>query len=92
MIRAEPLNGRDAVCIGDDLVGQVARFFGEVVFDGDEQTHVFVRRVLDDEEASASQGDDPDGATTSIEGVLGTAFIEVANDQDRTVSTLGHVC
>ena len=62
------------------------------VFDGDEETHVFVRRVLDDEEASASQGNDPDGATTSIEGVLGTAFIEVTNDQDRTVDTLGHVC
>lgn len=92
MIGAEPLDRRDAVCIGDDLVGQVARFFSEVVFDGDEETLVFVRRVLDDEKTSASHGDDTDGATASIEGVLGAAFIEVANDQDSTVDTLGQVC
>ena len=92
MIRAEPLDGRDAVCIGDDLVGQVARFFSEVVFDGDEETLVFVRRVPGDEEAGASCGDDTDGAATSIEWVLGAAFIEVANNQESAVGFLGHEC
>ena len=92
MIGAKPLDGRDAVCIGDDLVGQVARFFSEVVFDGDEETLVFVRRVLDHEKTSASYGDDTDGATASIEWVLGAAFIEMANDQDSTVGTLGQEC
>jgi len=80
VIRAEPLDGGDAICIGDDLVGQVVRFFAEVVFDGDEETLVFVRRVPGDEEAGASCGDDTDGAATSIEWVLGAAFIEVATD------------
>ena len=92
MIRAEPLDRGDAVCIGDDLVGQVANFFTEVVFDGDEETLVFVRRVLGDEEASASCGDDADGAATAIEWVLGAAFIEMANDQDSTVGILGQEC
>ena len=54
VICAEPLDGGDAVCIGDGLVDQVASFFTEVVFDGDEETLVFVRGVLGDEEASAN--------------------------------------
>ncbi len=92
MFRAEPVEGRDAVGIGNDLEGQVACFFREVVFDGDEEALVFVRRVLGDEEASTSHGDDTDGATTLIEWILGAAFIEVANDQDSTSGTLGQVC
>ena len=92
VIRAEPLDGGDAICIGDDLVGQVVSFFAEVVFDGDKETLVFVRRVPGDEEASASCGDDTDGAATSIEWVLGVAFIEVTNDQNSTVGTIGHEC
>ena len=92
MIRAEPLDGGNVVCIGDDLVDQVARFFSEVIFDGDEETLVFVRRVPGDEEASANCGDDTDRAATSIEWVLGAAFIEVANDQDSTVGTFGPEC
>src|SRR2546425_1400170 len=27
VVSTKPLNGRDALCIGDDLVGQVASFF-----------------------------------------------------------------
>ena len=92
MIRAEPLDGRDAVFIGDDLVGQVASFFTEVVFDADEETLVFVRRVLGNEKAGASRGDDADGAATPIERVLGVAFSEVANDQDSTVAMFGYEC
>jgi hypothetical protein len=80
VIRAEPLDGGDAVCVSDDLVDQVASFITEVVFDGDEETLVFVRGVLCDEEAGASRGDDTNGAATAIEWVLGAAFIEVAND------------
>ena len=92
VIRAEPLDRGDVVFVGNDLVGQVARFFTEVVFDGDEETLVFVSRVLDDEQATANSGDDADGATASIEWVLGAAFIEVTDDQDCTVGTFGHEC
>jgi len=92
VIRAEPLDGRDTVRIGDDLVDQVASFFTEVVFDGDEQTLVFVGGMLCDEQAGASRGDDTDGAATPVQWVLGAAFIEVANDQESTVDTLGHEC
>ena len=92
LIRAEPLDGWDAICIGDDLVDQVAGCFAVVVFDGDEETLVFLKRVSEDEEASANGGNDTDGAAASIEWVLGVAFIEVANDQDGTVGTLGHAC
>ena len=89
VICAEPLNGGHTLAIGDDLVDQVTRFFTEVVFDGDEETFVFVRRVPGDEEASANCGDDTDGAATSIEWVLGAAFREMANDQDSTGGLLG---
>ncbi len=87
VIRAEPLDGGNVVCIGDDLVDQVARFFTEIVFGGDEETLVFVRRVLDSEEASTNCGNGTDGAATSIEWVLGTALIEMANDQDSSFGT-----
>ena len=92
MVSTKPLDGRDALCIGDDLVGQVASFFTEVVFGSDKETLVFVRRVLDGEQASACHGNDTDGAAASIERVLGAAFIEVTNDQDCAVGTLGQVC
>jgi len=77
------------MCIGDDLVGQVIRSFTEVVFGGDEETLVFVRRMLSDKEAGASRGDDADGAATSIECVLGVAFIEVADDDDGEAVIVG---
>ncbi len=89
VIRAEPLDGGNAFCIGDDAVGQVASFFTEVVLDGDEETQVVVGGVLDGEEASASGGNDTDGATTTIEWVFGVAFIKVTNNQGGTVVYLG---
>ncbi len=85
------MDGGDAAFIGDDLVGQVAGFFTGVVFDGDEETLLFVSRMLSDEEASANRADDTDGAATLIEWVPGAAFIEVANDQKSTVSTSGQI-
>ena len=91
MILAEPLDGGDAAFIGDDLVDQVAGFFTGVVFDGDEETLLFVSRMLGDEEAGANCADDTDGAATSIEWVPGAAFIEVAHDQKSTVSTSGQI-
>ena len=91
MIRAEPLDGGDAAFIGDDPVGQVASLFTEVVFEGDEETLLFVSRMLSDEEASANRADDTDGAATSIEWVPGAAFIEVADDQKSTISTSGQI-
>ena len=66
MVSTKPLDGRDALCIGDDPVGQVASFFTEVIFDSNEDTLVFVRRVLDGEQASACHGNDTDGAAASI--------------------------
>ncbi len=92
VIRAEPLDGGDAVRIGDDLVDQVASFFTEVVFDGDEQTLVFVGGMLCDEQAGASRGDDADGAATPVQWVLGAAFIEVANDQESAPGLSGQIC
>ena len=92
VIGAEPLDGGDAACIGDDLIGQVAGLFTVVVFDGDEETLLFVRRMLDDEEASANRGDDTDGAATLIEWVLGAAFIEVADDQESAPGISGQSC
>ena len=91
MILAEPLDGGDAAFIGDDLVSQAAGLFTVVVFDGDQETLVFVSRVLNDEEASANRADDTDGAATSIEWVPGAAFIEVADDQNSTVGNSGHI-
>lgn len=92
MVCAEPLDGGDAICITDDLVGEIVSFFAEVVFDGDEETSVFVRRVTDDEETGADGGNDTDGATALIEWVLGIAFIEMAHDQNSAVGISGHVC
>ena len=90
MIRTKPLDGGSVVCIGDDLVDQVVRFFTEVVFGGDEETLVFVRRMLDNEEPGTNCSDDTDGTATSIEWVVGTALIEMANDQDSAFGTFGH--
>ena len=91
-MRAEPLNGRDAGCIADDLVDQTAGFFTEVVFDGDEETLVFIKWMPGNEEASANCGDETDRAAASIEWVLGAAFIEVANDQESAISMFGQEC
>ena len=92
MILAEPLDGGDVVCIGDDLEGEVISFFTEVVFDGDEETLIFVKRVRGDEEANANSGDDTDGAATLIEWVLGGTFIEMANEQDSRVGIPSQAC
>ena len=92
VVCAEPLDGGDVVCISNDLVSEGVGFCAEVVFDGDEEAPVFGVRMAGDEEAGANGGDDADGAAALIEWVLGTAFIEMANDHDSTVGTFGQKC
>ena len=92
MVGAEPLDGGDAVGIGDDLIGEVGGWCAEVVFGCGENAPVFVIGVGGDEEASTGTADDADRATAAIEGIVRTAFIEVANDEDGTVGLMGEEC
>ena len=81
IVGAEPADGGDAIGVADDLVGEVAGFGTEVVFGGGEDTRVFVRGVLDDEETGTNEGEGAEHATTAKEeGIAKAAFVVVVDD------------
>ena len=47
--------------------------------------------MLGDDQASASSGDDADGASAAIQGIGRGAFTEVAYDQDGTIGALSQL-
>jgi len=80
VVGAEPADGRDAVCVANDLVGEVAGFGTEVVFSGGEDARVLIKRVLDDEETGAVAGEDAHGTPAAIEEMVKATFVMVMDD------------
>ena len=84
----EPVDGGDAVVIGGDVVSEVGSFDAQVVFGCGKNAFVFVAGVSHDEQAGAGGGNDANGAATAIERIVEGAFIEVAHEENGTISIL----
>ena len=85
----EPVDGGDAIGIRGDAVSEVGSFGAQVVFGCGKNAFVFVAGVSHDEQAGAGGGNDANGAATAIERIVEGAFIEVAHEEDSTISILG---
>src|SRR5438034_11502291 len=84
----EPVEGGDAVGVSGDVVCQVGSFGAQVVFGCGKNAFVFVAGVSHDEQAGAGGGDDANGAATAMERSVEGAFIEVAHEENGTISIL----
>ena len=91
MVGAEPVDEGDILRGAADGVDEVVGGVAEVVFGICEDTLVGVGGVWKGEEGGTGGGDDANGAATSIEGVVGGGFVEVADDEDGGVGAFGDV-
>ena len=91
MVGAEPVDDGDILRGATDGVDEVVGGVAEVVFGVSEDALVKVGGMRQGEEGGTGGGDDANGAATTIEGIVGGGFVEVADDEDGGVGDFGYV-